>query len=104
MSWELPWVKKPGNHGGFVIASVHQQRNEADITDTYMDSAYVCEEHADMIVKAVNAHASLEYAYEFFRHFVDKNGLGQVIVYDQNLNPVKIGDVFGPDAHKKVKP
>ena len=33
--------------------------DEADITDTYMDSAYVCAEHADMIVKAVNNHDAL---------------------------------------------
>lgn len=59
MGWGLPWIKKAGLQGGSVIASVHQQPNEADITDTSMDSAYVCEEHADMIVKAVNHHDEL---------------------------------------------
>lgn len=101
MGWGLPWVKKKGQQGGFVIASVHQRPNEADITDTCRDAAYVCEEHADMIIMAVNHHDELvkylERDVRWLRHIE-----GQM-----NIESIKMGCRSGiRDAEKilaKVK-
>jgi len=59
--------------------------------------------NAALIVKAVNAHEHLTYAFELFRCFVERSGLGNVMVYDQSLNKVKLGDVFGPSDSQAMK-
>jgi hypothetical protein len=47
-----PWKAVKGYHGYFRIISVHAAPNDADVTDTYMDSVAISEEDAYLMAAA----------------------------------------------------